>query len=123
MCFATCLWAAGPADAQWISPVSGNWSVPTNWASVPPGNGGVAVFQDELTGQSSTITVTLDLSLDVAQLTFRSGYSFNVASAPGYFFDIQNEGLNLRADYTIVSSPARYFTSANDISATISGAP
>lgn len=123
--FATALLASRPAVSQnafWIAPGSGDWSVPTNWTDGDiPDNGGGAIIQDELTGQSSTITVTLDSSRDVAALHYRTGYSFNVASAPGQTLNTLSNTLTLNAEFTIVSSAARFFTTANEVSATIAG--
>ena len=113
--------ARAQTSGTWIGTAAGNWSVATNWlgGAIPDG-GGIATFND-LTGQISGFTVTVDTSRTLGEIRFNSGYSFTIATAASQLITMGGSGLTLNAIYGLQSSPSTFFTTANTISGTIAG--
>jgi autotransporter-associated beta strand protein len=113
--------ARAQTNGTWIGTASANWSVATNWlGGTIPDAGGTATFNN-LTGQTGAVTVTLDTTRTLSQIIYDTGYSFTIASSAGQTLNMVAGGLTLNSINSIRSSPSTFYTTANTISAVISG--
>ena len=70
-------------NGSWNIDASGFWTTPTNWNSNPafPSDGGTAAFGSPAT---APLTVTLDVNVALAGLTFAGENQYTINSLPGY---------------------------------------
>ena len=112
--------ANAQVNGTWIGNASGNWSVGSSWLGGNiPDAGGVATFNDA-TGQTGGWTITLDTARVLSGINFNTGWSNTIAGTNAIQMPASG-GLTLNATNALWSSPALFFTTANTISAPITG--
>jgi fibronectin-binding autotransporter adhesin len=114
--------AFGQTSSTWVGTASSVWSTTTNWqgGTIPDG-GGTASFIN-LQGQTGGLTVTVDTTnRTLGEINFNTGYSYTIAGSGGGGIIMGGSGLTLNSAYSIVSSPATFFTTVNQVTAPISG--
>ncbi len=123
----TLLLSAVPAAAQtngtWSLNAGGNWGTAANWSGGNIADGGGTATFNNLLGLlgNSTVTVDTGTTRTVSQIIYDTGFSYTIASAGTGTLTVASGGLTLNSVNSLISSPITYFTTANTISAVITG--
>ncbi|MGL4421136.1 MAG: hypothetical protein ACRCZF_10760, partial [Gemmataceae bacterium] len=114
--------ATAQTNGTWTGTASANWSATTSWLG---GNvataGGTANLTSDY-GLQSGITITLDTAQTISQINYNTGYTYTIAGSLTNTLNMPaSGGLTLNSINSLRSSPSLFFTTANEITAPITG--